>query len=84
MNSGQVPIITADGLMNALWKQVQWLYPHEFGNIIWMMGPLHIEMMFLNIIGTRLGESGWNDLYGKSEINISGRVSSFFKGSHVK
>ena len=49
-----------------------------------MMGPLHIGMMFLNIIGTRLGGSGLNNLYGKSGINISGRGSSFFKGSHVK
>ena len=50
-NPGQVPVITADQPVYALGKQVQWLYPNEFGNIIWMMGPLHIEM-FVNIIGT--------------------------------
>ena len=52
LNPDQVPIITADQPVYALVKQVQWLYPHVFGNIIWMMGPLHIEMMLLNIMGT--------------------------------
>ena len=37
--------------MHAHGKQVQWLYQHGFDNIVWM-GPLDIEMMFLNIIGT--------------------------------
>ena len=31
-----------------------------------------------------LNGSGWSDLYEKSGINSSGRVSSFLKGSHVK
>ena len=47
-----MPIVTADQPVYVLGKQVQWLYPHEFGNIIWMMVPLRIEMMFLNIIDT--------------------------------
>ena len=79
-----MPIITADQLLYTLGKQVQWLYPHEFGSIIWIMGPLHIEMMFLNIIDTWLDGSGWSCLYEKSGINTSGKVSSFLKGSHVK
>ena len=48
------------------------------------MGPLHTETMFLNIIGTCSDGSGWSDLYEKSEISASGRVSSFLKGGHVK
>ena len=48
------------------------------------MGPLHIEMMFLNIIDTWLDGSGWSGLYEKSGINTSGKVSNFLKGSHVK
>ena len=76
-------IITADQPVYALGKQVQWLYPHEFGKIIWMIGPLHTDM-FLNIIGAWLDGSGWNDLYEKSEINTSGKVNSFLKESHVK
>ena len=70
--------------MYVLGKQVQWLYPHEFGNIIWMMVPLRIEMMFLNIIDTWLDRSGWSDLYEKSGIKTFGRVNSFLKGNHVK
>ena len=49
-----------------------------------MMGSLHVEIIFLNIIGTRLDGSGWSDLYEKSGINTFGRVRSFLKGSHVK
>ena len=59
LNPSQVSIITADPLVYALGKHVQWLYPHEFGNAIWMMRPLHIEMMFLNINGTWL-DVRWN------------------------
>ena len=84
MNPGQVPIITADQPVCTLGKQMQWLYLHEFGNIIWMMGSLHVEIIFLNIIGTRLDGNGWSDLYEKSGINTFGRVRSFLKGSHVK
>ena len=84
LNPGQVPIINAGQLVYALGKQVQWLYPHEFGNIIWMMGPLNIEMLFLNNIGTCLDGSGWSDLYEESGINTSGSASSFLKGSHFK
>ena len=58
--------------------------PTEFGNVIWMMRPLHIEMMFLNIIGTWLDGTGWSDLYEKLGIDTSGRVCSFLKGSHLK
>ena len=70
--------------MYAFGKQVQWLYSHEFGNIIWMIGPLHIELIFLNTMGTWLDGGDWSDLYEKSGINTSGRTNSFLKGSHVK
>ena len=84
LDPSQVSIITADPLVYALGKHVQWLYPHEFGNAIWMMRPLHIEMMFLNINGTWLDGTGWSDLYEKLGIDTSGRVCSFLKGSHLK
>ena len=50
LNPSQVPIITADQPVYVLGKQVQGLYPNEFGNIIWMV--------FLNIIDTWLDGSG--------------------------
>ena len=58
LNPGEVPIITADQPAYPIGKQVQWLYPHEFGSITWMKGPLYIETMFLNIIGSWLDKSG--------------------------
>ena len=58
LNPGQVPIISADQPVYPIGKQVQWLCPHEFGNITWMKGSLHIEAMFLNIIGSWFDKSG--------------------------
>ena len=46
LHPGQIPIITADQPVYALGQQVQWLYPHELDNIIWMMGPLHTGMIW--------------------------------------
>ena len=59
LNPGQIPVITADQSVYALGKQVRWKYPEEFGNEIWMMGPLHIEMLHLSMIEDWLPGSGW-------------------------
>ena len=58
LNPGQIPVITADQLVHALVKQVQWKYPEELGNIIWMMGPVHTEMLLLSMIEDWLAGSG--------------------------
>ena len=49
----QVPIVTGDQPVYAIGKQVQWLYPSEYGEdkLLLMMGPLHIEIAFLNATG---------------------------------
>ena len=58
LNPDQIPVITADKLVYALGKQVQWKYPEELGNIIWMMGPVHTEMLLLSMIEDWLAGSG--------------------------
>ena len=45
---------------------------------------MHIGIIFLNIIGTWLDGSGWSDIYEKSRVNTSWRVTSFLKRIHVK
>ena len=84
LNPGQIPVITADQPVYALGKQVQWTYPDEIGNVMWMMGPLHIEMLFLNIIGDWLNGSGWIEVYEKSTVSTAGKIESFLSGKHVK
>ena len=49
-----------------------------------MMGPLHIEMAFLNAIGDWLKSSGWVEIIIKSEINTPGRADALLKGNHSK
>ena len=46
-------VIIADQPVYAIGKQVQWLYPEEYGEhkVLMIMGPLHIEMNFLNLLG---------------------------------
>ena len=51
INSLQDPVITADQPVYALGKQFQWMYIDRSKNFVWMMGPMHIEMVLLNAIG---------------------------------
>ena len=46
LNPGQVTIITGDQPVYAIGKQVNWMFPERYQNVIWMVGPLHIEMAF--------------------------------------
>ena len=74
LNPVQNPVITADQPVYALLKQIQWRYPEKFSNACIMMGPLHIEMAFLNGIGKWLEGSGWIEMFTKAEISTPGRV----------
>ena len=49
-----------------------------------MIGPLHIEMAFLNAIGDWLESSGWVEIIIKSEINTPGRADALLKGNLPK
>ena len=48
------------------------------------MGPLHIEMAFMAVIGDWLVESGWDTIFVKSNINTADRAQSFLWGNKVK
>ena len=84
LNPGQQPVITADQPVYALGKQVQWMFPVEFIDVVWVMGPLHIEMVFLNLLGDWLNGSGWCTIFEKSKVGTPGKIESFLKGNHVK
>ena len=79
-------VITADQPVYALGKKVQWLYPDKYGEdkVLMMIGPLHIEMALLSLIGDWLESSGWVETLVKSSISTLAKASSFLKGSHPK
>ena len=54
LNRGQPPVITGDQPVYALGKQIQWMFPNEFQDVVWLLGPLHIEQNFLEAIGKYL------------------------------
>ena len=59
VNPNQKVVITGDQPVYALGKQLKWRFPTEFDDTIWMLGPLHIEEMFLKLIGNWLEKSVW-------------------------
>ena len=80
LSAGQSSVITGDQPVYTLGKQMQWMYPSEFENVMWTMGPLHIEMAFMAVIGDWLTGFGWDTILVKSSINTAGRAQSFFVG----
>ena len=84
VNPSQKTIITADQPVYTLGKQVQWMYQEKYQNVVWLMGPLHIEMSFMNGIGSWLEDSGWIEAFERSNISTPGRIESFLNGSKVK
>ena len=68
LNPGQVTIITADQPVFAIGKQVECRYPGKFKDMVWMLGPLHIEIAFMN----------------KMDFSTTERIESFLSGKKVK
>ena len=61
LNPGQIPVLTMDQPLYAIGKQIQWNLPELYGEdkYVVMLGPLHIEMAGLKMIGNLLEGSGW-------------------------
>ena len=76
-NPGQVSVITGDQPVYAIGKQLQWKFPNEFGDVLWMLGPLHIEQVYLKVIGDWLEKSGWTEIYDYGKINSNGVPDAF-------
>ena len=77
VNPGQMTVINCDQAVYCIGKQLQWMFPDEFNDVFWFMGPLHIEQTFLKTIGNWLEGSGWTKIYDFSKINLVGRADSF-------
>ena len=58
LNPTQSPVVTVDQPLFALAKQIQWTWPREFEQFVFILGGLHIEMTILKMIGRILSNSG--------------------------
>ena len=77
-------IITGDQPAYALGKKVQWMFPDQFRDVLWMMGPLHIEIAFLDAISNWLDGSGWTNIFERAKITTTGQIESYLSGCKVK
>ena len=68
-------IITGDQPVCALGKKVQRMFPDQFRDALWM-GPLHIEIVFLDAISNWRDGSGWTNIFGRAKITTTGRIES--------
>ena len=48
-----------------------------------MLGPQHIEMALIRLLGDWLVDSGWSSTLVQANITTTGRADSMLKGSHV-
>ena len=85
LNPGQVTVTAADQPLYALFKQVQWQFPEEFGEdkAVIMIGALHVQMAFESLIGNLLDGSGWTTALTEFRIVGSGTADSFINASDV-
>ena len=83
VNPSQPVVITADQPVYVVKKQLQWIFPEEFRDFVWMLGPLHIEQNFIKAIGDWLGGSGWTKIYECSSNTSTGKADSFLSCAGV-
>ena len=84
LNPGQFTVITGNQPVYTLGKQIQWKHTDECKDVLWMMGPLHIEMAFMSAIGYWLEGSGWVEIFERGNDFTLTRVESFLYGNKVK
>ena len=76
VNPGQPVVITANQPVYAFGKQLQWIFPDEFRDCVWMLGPLHIKRNFIKVIGDWSEWDGWTN-YKYSSNTSPGKAGSF-------
>ena len=85
LNLGQVTVDVSDQPVYALSKQIQILYPDQFGPGFYfpMFGGLHIEKVLLVIHGQLIEGSGLSELMDVSNLSVSGSGDALVKVPHI-
>ena len=63
-----------DQPLYAIGKQIQWRSPQLYGEdkYVMMLGPLHIEMAALKVIGDLIEGSGWANAIAQANVANQG------------
>ena len=81
VNPAQVPVIACDQPLFKIAKQIQWMWPEEYGeeSFVIMLSDLHIKMALLKALGDLLDGSGWTSALVQAEIGTAGTSNSFLE-----
>ena len=84
-NPGQIPVTTFEQLLFALAKLVQWQFPTTHGEekYVVMLGGLHTEMAFWNVLEDLLEGSGWTSALTEAELTSAGTAQSMLMAAHL-
>ena len=84
LNPGQTAVVAMDQLLYAIGKKIQWHNPNGFGkDLALIMGPLYIEIAYLDAIGSWLERIGWSTLMTNAGVLTSGVAESLHSGKDV-
>ena len=85
VNPGQIPVIAFGQPPFKIAKQIQWMWPEEYGeeSFVIMLGGLHIKISLLKALGDLLDGSGWTSGLMQAEIATAGTSNSFLKAVHI-
>eukprot|EP00795_Rhopilema_esculentum_P014898 gene14898-6038_t len=84
LNPSQTPVLVMDQPLFALAKQIQWsLDEFSEDRYVVMFGGLHIEMVFLKVLGKWLDGSGWAKIMCMAGVANQGVADSFLSACHV-
>ena len=85
VNPDQTPVVVVDQPLFTTSKRIQWKFPdtHGEGVYVVMLGGMHIEKMFYQVLGDWLDGSGWTSLLAAAGVARSGTAQSFLSASHI-
>jgi len=81
LNGDQVAIMCLDQQLYTIAKKIQWLWPNEYGEkqIVYVMGPLHIEQAWSKVLGQALEDSGLTTIITQAGLATTGSAEALLK-----
>lgn len=81
LNEGQTPVLCMDQPLLTLCKIIQWNFPEKYGphKLVLLLGPLHIELAFLRLLGSYTEGCGLTSVIINSGILTAGTAEGTLK-----
>ena len=86
LNPLQTPVMEVDQPLFAIAKQIQWLFPDEYGEDVFvvLLGGLHLEKASFSMLGQLIDNTGWKQVISiVSNVFTFGKADSFLSCSHI-